>query len=52
MVLGPGEIYVVPRGVEDCPAAAEKASILLFEPSGTANAGDAGGDRTRDPVGA
>lgn len=50
VTLGPGEIYVVPRGVEHCPAAAEEVSILLFEPAGTPNTGDQGGERTRHPV--
>ncbi|MGR4879160.1 cupin domain-containing protein [Streptomyces sp. LARHCF249] len=50
VVLGPGEMYVVPRGVEHCPAADEEAAILMFEPSGTANTGNAGGARTREPV--
>ncbi|MCX5147869.1 cupin domain-containing protein [Streptomyces sp. NPDC048550] len=50
VVVGPGELYVVPRGVEHCPAADEEVSILLFEPVGTANTGDAGGERTREPV--
>ncbi|MFG2976385.1 cupin domain-containing protein [Streptomyces sp. NPDC048331] len=50
VVLGPGQMYVVPRGVEHCPAAAEEAQILLFEPAGTTNTGSAGGDRTREPV--
>ncbi|MCX4801657.1 cupin domain-containing protein [Streptomyces sp. NPDC058682] len=50
VVLGPGEMYVVPRGVEHCPAAAEEAQILLFEPAGTVNTGSEGGDRTREPV--
>ncbi|MFD7263955.1 cupin domain-containing protein [Streptomyces sp. NPDC059874] len=50
VVLGPGEMYVVPRGVEHCPAADEETSILLFEPSGTTNTGSAGGARTREAV--
>ncbi len=50
VVLGPGEMYVVPRGVEHCPAADEEAQILLFEPAGTVNTGSAGGGRTREPV--
>jgi mannose-6-phosphate isomerase-like protein (cupin superfamily) len=44
--LGPGDLYVVPRGVEHCPKAAEEAHILLIEPKGTPNTGDAGGERT------
>lgn len=44
--LGPGEIFVVPRGVEHCPRADEEAHVLLIEPRGTPNTGDAGGDMT------
>lgn len=40
--LGPGELYVVPRGVEHCPRSDEGAEILLIEPRGTPNTGDAG----------
>lgn len=38
--LGPGELFVVPRGVEHCPRSDEGASILLIEPQGTPNTGD------------
>lgn len=38
--LGPGELFVVPRGVEHCPVAAEEAHLLLVEPAGTPNTGD------------
>jgi mannose-6-phosphate isomerase-like protein (cupin superfamily) len=44
--LGPGELYVVPRGVEHCPRSDEEAHILLIEPLGTPNTGDAGGELT------
>ncbi|APU40182.1 MULTISPECIES: cupin domain-containing protein [unclassified Streptomyces] len=50
VILGPGEMYVVPRGTEHCPAADEEAHILLFEPVGTVNTGGVGGERTREPV--
>jgi mannose-6-phosphate isomerase-like protein (cupin superfamily) len=39
--LGPGELFVVPRGVEHRPVATEEAHLLLIEPSGTPNTGDA-----------
>jgi mannose-6-phosphate isomerase-like protein (cupin superfamily) len=39
--LGPGQIYVVPRGVEHRPVAREEVHILLIEPTGTPNTGDA-----------
>lgn len=38
--LGPGEMFVVPVGVEHQPVAAEEAELLLIEPSGTPNTGD------------
>ena len=46
VVLGPGELFVVPRGVEHCPKADVETHVLLIEPAGTANTGDAGGART------
>jgi mannose-6-phosphate isomerase-like protein (cupin superfamily) len=38
--LGPGELLVVPRGVEHRTVAEEEASVLLFEPAGTRNTGN------------
>ena len=38
--LGPGEVYVVPKGAEHCPVADEEAHVLLIEPRGTPNTGD------------
>jgi mannose-6-phosphate isomerase-like protein (cupin superfamily) len=46
--LSPGEVFVVPRGVEHCPRADEEAHVLLIEPRGTPNTGDAG-DRLPAP---
>lgn len=40
VTLGPGQLHVVPRGVEHCPYAEKEASILLIEPKGTPNTGD------------
>ncbi len=40
VTLGPGEAFVVPRGVEHRPVAEEEAHILLIEPSGTPNTGN------------
>ncbi len=40
VVLNPGELYVVPKGVEHCPMASEEAHLLLIEPVGTPNTGD------------
>ena len=49
VVLGPGELFVVPKGVEHCPKADEPAHVLLIEPRDTVNTGDAGGDLTAEP---
>ena len=38
--LGPGDLYVVPKGVEHRPVAEEEAHLLLIEPKGTPNTGD------------
>src|SRR6267142_4327760 len=38
--LGPGELFVVPKGVEHRPVAKEEVHILLIEPAGTPNTGD------------
>jgi len=38
--LGPGEIFVVPKGVEHRPVAEEEVHLLLIEPTGTPNTGD------------
>jgi mannose-6-phosphate isomerase-like protein (cupin superfamily) len=40
VVLGPGEMYVVPKGVEHCPRADEETHLLIIEPAGTPNTGD------------
>jgi mannose-6-phosphate isomerase-like protein (cupin superfamily) len=40
VTLGPGEMFVVPKGVEHCPRAKEEVHLLLIEPSGTPNTGD------------
>jgi mannose-6-phosphate isomerase-like protein (cupin superfamily) len=40
VTLGPGEMYIVPKGVEHRPVAREEAHLLLIEPTGTPNTGD------------
>lgn len=44
--LGPGEMFVVPRDVEHKPSAASECHVLLVEPGGVVNTGDAGGALT------
>jgi mannose-6-phosphate isomerase-like protein (cupin superfamily) len=44
--LGPGELFIVPRGVEHQPVADGEAHVLLFEPAGTLNTGNVRSERT------
>lgn len=44
--IGKGEMYVVPKGVEHKPCAEDEVRMLLIEPRGVVNTGDAGGERT------
>jgi mannose-6-phosphate isomerase-like protein (cupin superfamily) len=44
--LAAGEMYVVPRGVEHRPVAENECCVMLVEPRGTVNTGDAGGAYT------
>ncbi|AHK44703.1 hypothetical protein OV14_3282 [Ensifer adhaerens OV14] len=44
--IGPGEMFVVPRGVEHKPFAESEVRMLLIEPRGVLNTGHAGGERT------
>jgi mannose-6-phosphate isomerase-like protein (cupin superfamily) len=46
VTLNRGEMYAVPKGVEHKPFAAEPCSVLVIEPAGTINTGDAGGRMT------
>lgn len=44
--LGPGEFYIVPRGVEHKPVAEELVHAMLFEPAATRNTGNVDHDYT------
>lgn len=46
--LHEGELFVVPKGVEHKPFAQKECKILLVEPAGTVNTGDAGGGQTSE----
>ena len=50
VTLSPGEMFIVPKGVEHRPVAREEVHILLFEPAGTLNTGTAGGEHTFEAV--
>lgn len=40
VVLHPGELFVVPRGLPHRPRAEEETHLLIIEPMGTLNTGD------------
>jgi mannose-6-phosphate isomerase-like protein (cupin superfamily) len=40
VTLGPGEMVVIPKGVEHRPVAAEEVHLMLIEPQGTRHTGD------------
>lgn len=44
--IGPGEMFVVPKGKEHKPYAEKEVSMLLIEPRGVLNTGHEGGERT------
>jgi mannose-6-phosphate isomerase-like protein (cupin superfamily) len=46
VTLNQGEMFVVPRGVEHKPVAAQECDILLVEPAGTVNTGAIIGEKT------
>lgn len=46
VTLGPGEMYVVPKGVEHKPSSIGECKILLIEPKGVINTGDEVSDLT------
>ncbi|MCO1334140.1 cupin domain-containing protein [Microbulbifer sp. OS29] len=46
--LGPGEMYVVPKGVEHKPKSQQECEILLVEPRGVVNTGDVDGELTAE----
>ena len=48
VVLGPGQMYVVPRGRLHQPVADEETHLLLFEPSNTVNTGDSPSELTAE----
>jgi mannose-6-phosphate isomerase-like protein (cupin superfamily) len=48
VTLQEGELYVAPKGVVHRPVAEEECHLLLLEPAGTINTGDAGGRLTAE----
>ena len=50
VVLEPGEMYIVPRGVEHQPYAEHQTAILMFEPASTLNTGNIRSERTKETL--
>ncbi|MCA1403572.1 cupin domain-containing protein [Ensifer sp. IC3342] len=48
VTVGPGEMYVVPKGIEHKPFADGEVKMLLIEPRGILNTGHEGGERTAE----
>jgi mannose-6-phosphate isomerase-like protein (cupin superfamily) len=46
VLIGAGEMFIVPKGLEHKPCAENEVKLLLIEPRGVLNTGDEGGDRT------
>jgi mannose-6-phosphate isomerase-like protein (cupin superfamily) len=44
--IGPGEMFVVPKGIEHKPYAEHEVKLMLIEPRGVKNTGEQGGERT------
>lgn len=49
--IGPGELLVVPRGLEHRTVADEEVEVLLFEPAATRNTGDVEDPELTAPTG-
>lgn len=48
--LGPGQLFVVPRGASHQPVSLDGADVLLIEPSETVNTGDTPSGLTADRI--
>ena len=48
--LNEGEFYIIPRGIEHKPVAENEVHVLLFEPKGTVNTGNADSEKTIDKL--
>jgi len=48
VTIRPGQFFIVPRGVEHQPYAAEEVEVVLFEPATTLNTGDVRNEMTKE----
>ncbi len=50
LTLSPGDMVVIPKNVEHRPVCRQVCAVLLIEPQGTVNTGNAGGNMTDTTV--
>ncbi len=50
VTIGPGQFYIVPRGVEHQPYAPAEVEVVLFEPASTLNTGDVRNNLTKEEL--
>lgn len=50
VAIGPGQLLVVPRGVEHRPIADAECHVVLFEPASTLNTGNVRNERTLETL--
>ena len=48
VTLEPGEMFIIPKGVEHRPVAKNECNMMLVEPKGVINTGDAGSQLTAE----
>ena len=48
--LKPGELIVIPKGVDHLPVAAEEVQVMLIEPKGTLNTGNVVTEKTKETL--
>ena len=48
VLVNPGEMYVVPKGVEHKTSAESTVKMMMIEPCGVLNTGHEGGERTAE----
>ena len=49
VVLGPRETVTIPRGMRHRPRAEQETALMIIEPAGVVNTGEAGGPLTSEP---
>lgn len=50
VAINQGEFFIVPKGVEHLPVAADEVHVLLFEPADTLNTGNVRNERTLEKL--